>query len=40
MALSPGAPNDHTPSGNPLPWHLLPETAAVRENGNLTIGGV
>ncbi len=30
---------DFVPTGNPLPWHLLPETAAVGESGNLTIGG-
>ena len=24
---------------SPLPWHLLPSTAAVGENGHLTIGG-
>ena len=30
---------DFVPSGSPLPWHLLPETAAVGESGNLTIGG-
>ncbi len=26
-------------SGNPLPWHLLPDSAAVGEGGHLTIGG-
>ena len=39
MTLSPGSPNDFLPTGNPLPWHLLPESAAVGDNGNLTIGG-
>ena len=39
MALSPTAGDHHTPTGNPLPWHLLPDTAAVGENGTLELGG-
>ena len=39
MALSPSGPDEFTPTGNPLPWHLLPDTSAIGENGNLTIGG-
>ena len=39
MALSPAAADDHRPTGNPLPWHLLPDNAAVGDGGNLTIGG-
>ena len=39
MALSPGQSDEFRPTGNPLPWHLLPETSAVGESGNLTIGG-
>jgi len=30
---------EYVPTGNPLPWHLLPDTAELGENGNLTIGG-
>ncbi len=30
---------DFVPTGKPLPWHLLPDTAAVGESDNLTIGG-
>jgi diaminopimelate decarboxylase len=39
VALSPEAPDHSHPTGNPIPWHLLPDTAAVGENGHLTVGG-
>ncbi|MDH3293647.1 MAG: diaminopimelate decarboxylase, partial [Acidimicrobiia bacterium] len=34
-----GLLDTHEPTGNPLPWHLLPDTASIGENGNLSIGG-
>ena len=34
-----GVVEDFRPTRNPLPWHLLPDAAAVGDGGNLTIGG-
>ncbi len=37
--VGPEPEGEAQPTGNPLPWHLLPDTAEVGEGGNLTIGG-